>query len=399
MRKYYSFPLLFFLLAAILGLFLRFQFIRPTPGIRYTYFLHSHSHIMFLGWVFNVLYLSFIGYHIPEKQRHGYLTFFLWLQVPVAAMMISFPIQGYGLYSIIFSTVHTLAVMVFTFVFYSRTKDQKTVSLWFAKMGLFFFFLSTAGPFSLGYLMSHGLGQTHWYNFSIYYYLHFQYNGFFLFGVLSLFYQMLERKQIRPDARKALVFGKRMAVACVLTYPLSILFARPGLAFNAIGAAGALVQLIAIGLFLKDLRPLLTSICSRFLRSSRFYLTVVAAAMLLKALLQLASAEPGIAELAYHLRPVVIAYLHLVLIGVITLSMLVWFLETKLVNESLARKAMAVLLVGFAGSEMALVVSPWWANAPASVTIFVFSAFLPAGIFIFYRAFLKGNPDKSQHFH
>ncbi len=403
MRRYYRFPLLFLLLAGVLGLFLRYQFISPTPGIHYTFFLHSHSHVMFLGWIFNILYLSFIEYHIPEKQRSAYLKLFLWLQVLVVAMMISFPIQGYGLYSIIFSTLHTLAVMGFIFVFYRRTKDRKLVSLWFAKTGLFFFFISTAGPFSLGYLMSHGLGQSHWYDFSIYYYLHFQYNGFFLFGILSLFYQLLERKQIPFDAAKARLFGKLMSVACVLTYPLSILFARPGLVFNAIGGAGALLQIIGIGIFFRHLKPMQKPMQSQFLASSRLYLKIVVAAMLVKVSLQLASAEPQIAEMAYQLRPVVIAYLHLVLIGVITLSILVWFLEMKLVSQSLAVKSITVLLAGFFGSEICIALTPWWDQVAGDlisspVAVFAFSIFLLAGIFLFCRAFLKANPDKSQLF-
>ena len=178
MRKYYSIPLTLFSLAAAIGLLLRYQFIAPTPGVRYTYFLHAHSHAMFLGWIFNVLYLSFVEYHLPTGDHPRFVKYFLALQLPVLAMMISFPIQGYGLYSITFSTLHTLAAIGFIYFFYRRTRGQRSVSLWFAKTALFFFLISTAGPFSLGYLMSHGLGQTYWYNFSIYYYLHFQYNGF-----------------------------------------------------------------------------------------------------------------------------------------------------------------------------------------------------------------------------
>jgi hypothetical protein len=400
MKKLFSVPLVLFCLAAALGLLLRYQFIAPTPGVRYTYFLHTHSHIMFLGWIFNVLYLSFVDYHIPASGHSGFTKYFLALQLLVVAMMISFPIQGYGPYSIIFSTVHTLAAMGFIYIFYRRTRGQHRASLWFAKTGLFFFLISTAGPFSLGYLMTHGLGQTYWYNFSIYYYLHFQYNGFFFFGALSLFYQLLERKGIRFDPARALAVGRMLAVACVLVYLLSMLFINPGIVFNIIAATGALLQIAAIAIWLRQLRPLSGAIRSAFSPTGYKLMMLVLLALCVKLLLQLVSAMPQIAQLAYALRPVVIAYLHLVVIGVITLFLFVWFLEMGMVSTNLSKISVVLLLPGFIGSELCLIMTPWWGrltnNVVSSATaVFGFSVFLVAGVFIFAWAFFA-KADKSQ---
>ena len=355
---------------------------------------------MFLGWIFNVLYLSFVEYHLPQKNQAPYLKFFLVLQTLVMAMMISFPLQGYGLYSIIFSTLHTFAAIGFIILFILRTKGQRSVSLWFARVALVFFFISTAGPFSLGYLMSNGLGQSHWYNFSIYYYLHFQYNGFFLFGIFSLFYQLLERKQITFNFKSALLFGRLMALACVLAYSLSILFAKPGLFFNATGAVAGVLQIIATIVFLRQLVSLRRQIRVHFHPLTYPLLKVVLLAFVVKVLLQLFSADPQIAQLAYALRPVVIAYLHLVLLGIITLFVMLWYVERGFVSESLALKSLSVLLIGFLGSEICLVMIPWWpgflttAITPA-VAVFGFSVLLLMGGFLFYVAFLQRNHDKN----
>lgn len=401
MRKYYSVPLLFFVLAAGIGLFLRWQFISPTPGISYTYFLHAHSHVMFLGWIFNVLFLSFIDHHLPDRRMPLFRNFFLLLQALVVAMMISFPIQGYGLYSIIFSTLHTLAVMLFIVLFFHLTKGGRNVSLWFARMSLFFFFLSTAGPFSLGYLMANGMGNSVWYNFSIYYYLHFQYNGFFLFGIFSLYFNLLERKQIPFHTTGALKFGKWMAAACIPAYTLSILYAQPGWLFNVIGAFAALIQLFALGWLIKqvirqgkflklNLHPLVLQL-----------LGIVLVSLVVKSLLQAASAHPVLAQLAYMLRPVVIAYLHLVLIGVISFFLLAWYVDMGFVHTSSARTALVLLLVGFIGSEISLVLMPWWSQlagktVSSAVTVFAFSLLLLFGGALFYRAYLMNKPDKNQ---
>ena len=401
MRKYYSIPLIFLLLAAALGLYLRWQFIAPMPGVRYAWFLHSHSHAMFLGWVFNLFYLSFLNHYLPERVHGRYMNFFWLLQVLVAAMMISFPLQGYGLYSIIFSTLHTVLIMIFIAIFFRHTRNQTCTSLWFARVAWIFFLLSTAGPFSLGLLMANGLGQSVWYNFSIYYYLHFQYNGFFTFGIFSLFYLLLERKEIlfgREEARK---IGILMAAASVPAFALSILYAQPGLWFNIMGAGAALLQLFALYLFLRQLRGLYHEIKAQF---DPFVLKIMALILnlvFIKSFLQLVSAYDLAAQLAYERRPVVIAYLHLVLVGVITLFLLSWYLEMDLVKKSAAKLAMQVVLVGFTGMELCLLLQPWWSQVvghdiSAATSIFVFSALLFIGFFIFHMSFLiKGKATGS----
>jgi hypothetical protein len=403
MRKYYSIPLLFFVVAAAIGLFLRWQFILPTPGVRYTYFLHAHSHVMFLGWIFNVLFLSFVDHHLPDRRRTMCRNFFLLLQLLVIAMMISFPIQGYGLYSIIFSTLHTLTAMVFIVLFFRLTKGDRTVSLWFARISLFFFFLSTAGPFSLGFLMANGMGNSVWYNFSIYYYLHFQYNGFFLFGIFSLYFNLLGRKQIPFNASEALKFGRWMAAACIPAYSLSILYAQPGWLLNVIGAIAAIIQLTALGWLVKHV-----FLQGEFLKARLHPLAfrlfgIVLASLVVKSLLQAASAHPVIAQLAYMMRPVVIAYLHLMLLGVISFFLFAWYVDMEFVNASAAGTALILLVIGFIGSEICLVLMPWWSQfagkVSSPVTVFSISLLLLFGGALFYHAYLPDKPDKNQVFH
>ena len=397
MLKYYKLPLAFLVLAGLLGLFLRWQVILPTPGIRYTWVLHSHSHVMFLGWVFNVLYLAFIQHHIPENARKGYIRFFVALQALVIAMMISFPMQGYGLYSIIFTTLHTIAIMIFIPVFLRTTKRENSVSLWFARIALIFFFISTAGPFGLAYLMANKLGQTVWSQFSIYYYLHFQYNGFFLFGIFSLFFRLLESKKIAFDQKSVKTFGTWMAIACIPAYTLSILFADPGLIFNIVGGVAGIIQLIAISILALELKRIKKLIKMNFSKMAVFLFCLILGALFLKSLLQLVSAEPEMARLAYSMRPVVIAYLHLVLVGVITLFLLTWYLETGLVKRSTATRGIVALLIGFIGSEICLTLIPWWnaiigSQISSGILIFVFSVLMVTGFLVFYFACWRKHP-------
>src|SRR5688572_29855994 len=107
MLRYARIPLLFLFIGTLLGVFLRWQFISATPGVNYSFVLHGHSHIMFLGWIFNALYVGICYNHIAAEETKFFRILFIALQVLVVGMLIAFPLQGYGFYSILLSTLHT----------------------------------------------------------------------------------------------------------------------------------------------------------------------------------------------------------------------------------------------------------------------------------------------------
>lgn len=403
MLKYFRLPLLFLFIASAIGVFLRWQFISPTPGVNYTFFLHAHSHIMFLGWIFNAFFFAFTFNHILSSEHQFFQNLFIALQFFVVAMMVSFPLQGYGFYSILFSALHTFGAILFIIIFLKKTNHVKSISVWFARMALVFFIISTAGPFSLGYLMANDLGQTKWYNYSIYYYLHFQYNGFFIFGIFSLFFAFLEKKEIYYNPEKAKTIGRLMAIACIPAFLLSTLWAKPGLIFNILAGAAAIIQIYAFILFLRLLINNLKSLTDNISNSTYKFFWFVIISFALKLLLQLLSAHPIIAQLAYEWRSVVIAYLHLVMVGIITLFLFLWYVEMNFINKHSSNKILVLFLLSFIGMEMCLVLTPWWASIvkyitlPASYLTFFFSTLLSLSCLLLYCSSLTQKPDKN-HF-
>ncbi len=400
MIGYIRLPLLFFFLASLFGILLRWQFVWPTPGITYAYFLHGHSHTMFLGWAFNVLYVAYTITYIQTVDQKIFKILFVLAQLLVVAMMISFPIQGYGIYSIIFSTLHTFIAIFFIVAFFKKTASLSGISIWFARVSLIFFIISTAGPFSLGYIMSSGLGQSQWYYFSIYYYLHFQDNGFFMFGVFSVFFQLLDQKGVPYDIQKAKSIGLWMAIACVPAYLLSVLWAKPGLAFNLVAGLAGLAQLYALMVVIAFIMKM--HIRQSFTKPSYLLLVTALLAFSIKTGLQFFSAFPSVAALAYALKPIVIAYLHLILIGVISALLLVWYIEKDFIHQKALFKVIVLFLIGFIGSEITLVLQPWWSlflpNIPVtpSQIIFLFSGILSVCCFLFLYLSKPEIPDKNQ---
>lgn len=88
-----------------MGAFLRLMMLLPVAGLDYNHFLHGHSHLAYLGWIFNAIFVALLYAYLPGHLKKYRLLFWL-LQVAVIGMLISFPIQGYAAVSISFSTLH-----------------------------------------------------------------------------------------------------------------------------------------------------------------------------------------------------------------------------------------------------------------------------------------------------
>src|SRR5690606_13927400 len=205
----------------------------------------------------------------------------------------------------------------------------------------------------LGPLVSNGLAHTNWYYFSIYYYLHFQYNGVFIFGVIGLFLKVLEDYHFSFDKRKAQRFGTLLSVSTFLAYVLSTLWASPGLLFNIVGGIAALLQLIALFYFIQ-LLPSVQKLKLFFSATTLWLWKAALFCLILKCFLQLLSAHPFVAELAFHNRAYVIAYLHLVLIGVITFFLIGWYEANNLLSYN-PKWGVLLLITGFIATEICLI--------------------------------------------
>jgi len=376
----FKIPLAFFFVAACMGLFMRYQLIAPVQGINFTYVMHGHSHVMFLGWIFNMLYLAFVSEFVPDQRK--FKTLFWILQVCVAGVLIAFPIQGYGLYAIAFTTLHTFLSFLFIALFLHATWNLSSLAILLARAALLFFILSSLGPFYLAYLKASGQAPSNFNRFAIYFYLHFQYNGFFFFGVLSLLTKAVESQLSDTDLRRATRGAKLLIISCFPAYFLSILWAEPGKIFNIISFTFALAQVLALLSFVKPFRLYLIKAREQH---TRWLLKFSFVALFIKCTLQVFSAHPVIAQMASEFRSILIAYLHLALLGFISFFLIGWLEMKSGVTVNLRKSAILVFL-GFIGSEALLVIIPW-ANVFPNIDImfiqqciFLFSTLLVFGI-------------------
>lgn len=305
----------------------------------------------------------------------GFKALFWTLQIFTVGMLISFPLQGYGTFSIIFSALHTFGAFAFIWLFFAASNKVSSLALLLAKISLLFFILSSVGPFSLAYLKANGLEHSNLYRFSIYFYLHFQYNGFFFFGILALLLRLIEDRLSISDLKTLKTGAYFLIGTCIPCYVLSILWSEPGLSLTVIGLITALIQLIGLYLFIRPAFVAIATLHLNFPEKILFALSIVA--LIAKGILQLISAFPTAAILANEFRVIVIAYLHLVLLGFISFFLFGWLSRKKLIGH-LDRSWVKLLIGSFWASEILLVISPWNDSLHLSTTdinllLFVFS--------------------------
>jgi hypothetical protein len=375
-----------------MGAFLRLQMFHPVADINYKYFLHGHSHLAFLGWIFNALYLSLIYAFIPAQVKRYQVLFWL-LQVSVIGMLISFPIQGYAAVSIVFSTLHIFLSYGFAYRFLKDTgkqallKTRHSVSLPFVQWSLFFMVLSSLGPFAIGAVIAKGLAGTPLYQLSIYFYLHFQYDGWFTFAVFALFFWWLEKHNISFPVRQGRYFLWLMVIACLPAYAISTLWTHPPVWLYLVAAMAAFLQAIAFILFIRLVFPLRKEL-KIYLGKEVYYLIIFAGMVFcIKTLMQLFSTLPAIADLGFTVRNFTIGYLHLIFLGVVTVFLIAWLSREGFLTlqSTFATSGLILFLAGFVASEAYLFLQPLFfmyglGAIPAyHQTLFALSALMPLG--------------------
>jgi hypothetical protein len=392
MQRQFRIPFYFLLLAALVGLMLRLHLVSPFQELAYGNWLHMHSHIMFLGWLFNFINLAFVHHFVPDKWGTRYRSLFFINQILLVGMAVFFPLQGYGAVTIPLSTLHTVLSIVFCIRFIRDTRGHKAaMARWLAAWACVFFMISSAGPFALGPIMASGLNHSKWYYFAVYFYLHFQYNGFFLFASFALFFKLLDERGFVIELQ-SFRMSRALIIGTIIAYVLSLLWAKPGFIYNVLGFGAALLQFAAFIFLFRPVWEMRARISGTFPVQAGILMKLALFSILLKFLLQVISAHPVIASLAYENRYFVIAYLHLVLIGGITFFVFAWYLTTGFIKN--VRMIFLILLVaGFAGSEVLLISVTTFAPlvSAGSLLILGFSLIMFAGLLGFFLKVTDGR--------
>ncbi len=281
----------------------------PLPSLSYLNILHAHSHFAFSGWIFMALALLITR----ELAQQGSLQFnwiLLLVLISSFGMLISFSLQGYKAVSIIFSTLFLFLTYWFGFLAYRRwdVSIGGKISCILMRAGIWFLVISSLGPYALGILKASGNKGIIYQN-SIYFYLHFQMNGWMFFCSLALIANIFlsttgsDYKGVAPW----------LFVFIISTVPLFLIFtlwSKPPAWVFLVAFIAALMNAISWFAILLKLRNLG--------RGFPLLIKMALLAVSIKVLFQLLVCVPQIGEWTFSNRNLIIGYVHLITLGCVS---------------------------------------------------------------------------------
>lgn len=333
------------------GTLMRYKIGFEFPHFNQKYLQEAHAHFAFAGWITHCLFFLVVGAlrsNLPKINERLYRSLISINLIAAYGMLICFAIQGYGPVSLFFTTISLLTGYVFSFFALRdlyRFPDNHPGKKWM-QAAIWLGILSTVGTMVLSQMMATKNYDQDIYLGSIYFYLHFQYNGWFLLACIGLFLDFIKKDLVQLSLGKNafwLIF-----LSCIPAYFLSTLWADIPIWLYIIVIIAAIAQVLGWWYLIRFLRSNMTRIKTLFTKTILLLFLVVAMAITMKFMLQLGSTIPAISNLAFGFRPIVIAYLHLVLLVITTLFLLTFMMGSGLIHQNKISRTAIMVFAGAA---------------------------------------------------
>ncbi|MCD6011009.1 MAG: hypothetical protein K0Q79_871 [Flavipsychrobacter sp.] len=360
LKKWLKIALVNILIVAALGVILRYKIAFSLPFIEQKKILHAHSHFAFGGWVSQAL-MALIVFRLSVHsgielfKRYNWL---LWANLICSyGMLAGFIVQGYGFFSILFSTSALFVSYIFMFFVWRDINrcPQKNISFKWFKAATFFNSLSSLGAFALAYMMATKNVHQDWYLGAVYFFLHFQYNGWFSFTVLGLLSEKLQEANTSYNSLRSIY--RLFVFACVPAYFLSALWLPIPDVVYILVVVSAILQAIGWIWLMRLVKKVQLYLKNSLSKLPYIIILLSLVAFSIKFVLQLGSTVPMLSNIAFGFRPIVIGYLHLVLLGCISLFLIGYTIYLGVIETSIQYKiALAVFVAGIILNELVLMV-------------------------------------------
>ena len=354
-RAFFS-ALLFFAIAATIGFFLRLIFVVDMPWLLFKPWMHAHSHVAMLGWVFPALLVTILGQD-DRKAPRSFLWWILISQATVLGMLIAFPLQGYGAASIAFSGLQILAGYVLIAIVWRHTASwPKEGSRRLVRLAFLLQICSTIGVWAMGPIMTSNLAGTEWYYWSVQWFLHFQFNGWFWFAAMAIGSRWAELHGVNVCIDNNTV--TLWVISIFLTFALVIAWSERNAIVLAVNSAGVLIQFWAAWRTLQAMGRARLRAYVKTTPWMRALIGIMLISMAARIAAQAAVSIPMVANMALTLRNYVIGFIHLNTLGAVSALLFThalmkgWFIEKK----RIVSLAIILFISGFLLSEALLFV-------------------------------------------
>jgi len=334
MRKWYQVALFNLIVLVILGWLLRYKINFPLPFFKQENVLHAHSHFAFYGWIGFLLQLLVLegftnGYH---KATIYWNRFFIGSTIINYGMIVSFTLTGYSGISILFSTAALWLTYAYVYKIYKLliTAGDNKLSISFIKASLFFLVISSLGPYALAILIALDVREPYWTHNALYYFLHFQYNGWFTFAVLGFLVKKLETSSVY-NYKRGRTFLLLLTASCIPSYFFTSLWHTRPVIITVIIIVAAVLQTAALFYLCGLLYNNAKKVYAHVPQVCRWLYCMAISAFVLKVVLQSFSVYPRLSQLAFGYRPIIIGYLHLIFLAFITMYLIGLLAEKRII--------------------------------------------------------------------
>lgn len=304
--------LLNLILVALVGVLMRYKIIAPLPGIEHHNLMHGHSHFAFGAWVsLSLFYLIIEQFRLKISHINRWFT---WYYVALILSFISFLFFGYNTLSLLSIGHIFIPLSIIVFSIFKSAGPVAQLPKIALRAGLIYLIVSQLGLLFLSYRMANPFGGQTTYLSALYFYLHFSYNGWFFFGILSLALGYIKTNKQLVNAVLIL------ALAATPAYSLSLLWLKIDYWYRLIAGAAAFSQLLAFAYIIKSIWKQMAEKVT--LRITQLLWILALVAVSIKFLLQACSVFPIFETIAFAHRAIIIGYIHLVLLGFVTLFLI-----------------------------------------------------------------------------
>ncbi len=388
------YALALFILSAFYGLLIRWNFTFPIKSFSYANFLQGHSHVAFLGWGYIATIVAIIKYFVPVEKRKNklYAVTIAIITTTITLMLISFITSGYKTFSIVLLSVFGIASYVLSFQLLKDISTNTTVKtdVKLIKYGIYYYLLSSLATWALAAIVI-TQGKTDLYYNTVYFYLHFLYNGYFVFVLFGIVFKIFAKKNSAISEKLQHNFFWYLNIACIPAYFLSVLWSNVSTIFYVVGFVASILQVISLLYLLKISKQLFKQTALDFMYKLLLQFAFIAYG--LKIIIQVFSAFPYFVEKSLALKPYfIIGYLHLVTLAFI--SVLILFILRslgKLILNNIASKTGVVLfLIGIFITELLLFLQGFLllirfkTITSYSLLVLIFSFFMLVGLLLIF---------------
>jgi len=303
-------------IVAVIGLLMRLKVVFELPWINQKNLQLAHAQFAFQGWISQLLLVLLVfqlGKSITEKDSRFFHRWLGWHQVLNMALLVIVLFQGMGPVTFLGPLViFAVQALLFGRIYWLYRQNQAAMR--WLNWGIIFAGVSWLSVLLLGLWWFTGKMNIQSYLGFHYTFLHFQYNGWFFFSAMALLI-----KQWELDTPKLSFYRSLLVITGFTGLLLSLLWLKLPLWLQVVAGVSGLLQLWAwIGLVMQFKKEEIWAKSGKL----GWLIGVIAFAWTIKQILQPALLFDTFAEWAYGFRPVIIAYLHLILLGVYSLFLI-----------------------------------------------------------------------------